>query len=159
MLSVQLRRKCVVLRLHHLVRSFRQHLGSFCFSQKDISWRNWPTRLLIDLTALCLTLTCWSDRGRKLTYTRRPHIATCCYSFTCQILWFSDQRKHISYQPDGQIDVGSLSSGCQESLFSRHLTAERREASVLFHPDLPSLNSLTWQRAVSGYHHSENSYF
>lgn len=29
------------------------------------------------------------------------------------------------------------SEGCQESLFSRHLTAERRETSILFHPDLP----------------------
>ena len=29
------------------------------------------------------------------------------------------------------------SEGCQESLFSRHLTAARRETSILFHPDLP----------------------
>lgn len=36
------------------------------------------------------------------------------------------------------------SAGCQEGLLSRHLTPEKSETSVLFHPDLPRL--LTWQQ-------------
>lgn len=42
---------------------------------------------------------------------------------------------------DEQVDVNLLrqSECCQESLLSRHSTAQRRETTVLFHPDLSCL--------------------